>query len=70
MFVLRHEGKPITFDSTRTLTNHFLSTSTPLSQHIVTTPLPAPETQFIFTDDRAPIEPLMVTQEINEEKPR
>ncbi len=65
MFIVRHEGRPISVNENRIIRNFFQATETPLGDMLVSEPAPTLPPRWLFYDDRAAIEPLLFEQERN-----
>ncbi len=69
VFVMRHDTLPIAIDQNRIVTDYFNNTQTLVARNQVTTQSAQPESQIVFTDDRAPVEPLLLKQQLATKKP-
>jgi predicted membrane-bound spermidine synthase len=70
VYLLRHDTVPITINESRLITNYFTGTTTPITTITVPERVTVTDEAMVFTDDKAAVEPLMVKQELHEEKPR
>ncbi|MES2966694.1 MAG: hypothetical protein V4668_02825, partial [Patescibacteria group bacterium] len=61
IFVLRHEGQPITIPDTEII-DYFNSTKKPASSLVVDPRTISLTNQVVFTDDTSQIEPMIVKQ--------